>query len=107
MGKSIQPVNSTSGAKAQNVEWFASDIVVEDTQKLIISLAVSASVVVEITKNSGTDWVALNSNVVLIVDAEHIFDVMVRAGDTFNMRTPTGGGATLAHCRIDVLQSES
>lgn len=107
MGKSIKAVDEATGVKVQNAEWFASDIVISDTEKLVISISEDTGVIVEITKNSGATWVTLFSGTALTIDSEHTFDVHVRSGDLFNMRTPTVGGTTINWCRIDALQTES
>ena len=107
MGKSKKALGSTSGVKTQNTEWFATDIVIDDNIKAIISVAENTGVTVEVTKDSGTTWVSLFSGAALTVDAEHTFDVHVRTGDLFNMRTPTVGGTTVHWCRIDSIQTEA
>ncbi len=107
MGKSKKILGSTSGVKAQNAEWFASDIVIDDNVKTIISIAEDTGVTVEITKDSGTTWASLFSGAALTANAEHTFDVHVRTGDLFNMRTPTVGGTTVHWCRIDSIQTEA
>jgi len=106
MAKSKKSLGSTDGAKAQNAEWFATDIIIDDYLKLVISIAENTGVIVEITKNSGSDWVSLNSNVLLIANSEHTFDVHVKPGDLFNIRTPTGGGTTIFWARVAAIQTE-
>jgi len=61
MSNRIIPVGDTNGVKAQNIEWFGTDLSINNTTKFRISVAVSAAVVLEITKNGGTQWVTLNA----------------------------------------------
>ena len=103
--------SSTSGAKAQNAEWFASDISSASFQtdrasKFRITLAVSSAVVVQITLDSGTTWVSLNSNKALVADSAYAFDMPALQADTFNMRTNDAAGTTVRFCRVDSLQEE-
>ncbi len=107
----VQPAGATTGAKAQNAEFFAADllpfVLAQYAAKNKISISVSAAVVIEITLDSGSNWTALNAGVAIGVDQLFTFDVAIRNGDTFNMRTPTGGGATVDICRVDEVTSEA
>lgn len=107
MGKSVKPIGNTSGVKAQNVEWFASDIIISNTGKIRFNVAVSTAVIVEITKDSGTTWVDINGVVALVADDETSKNIPVRAGDLFNARTTDGAGTTVRYCRLDFITNES
>jgi len=86
--------------EAQNAEWFASDLVPTLNTIFRIEISVSAAVVVEITLDSGSNFTALNTNTALGADQLFVFDVFVKIGDTFNMRIPTAGGATVDIGRV-------
>ena len=106
MAERITAVGETSGSKAQNIEWFSSDLKRNQTTKFRVNIALDTSVVIEITKDSGTTWVTLNGGVALVLDSEYTFDIPIRTGDLFNIRIPTGGGATVHWCRIDRINTE-
>lgn len=99
----------TTGAKAQNVEFFASDIFssVEDGMATKIRVTMAFSVtppIVEVTFNSGTDWFQLNSGAAIPVGQLFSFDLPgVDNTDLINFRTPTAGGTTLKYFRVDSL----
>jgi len=101
----------TSGAKAQNVEWFATDVTSASFQdirasKFRLTFALSSKVIVEVTLDSGTTWYSLNSNSAITADSVFAFDVPARQADLFNMRTPAAAGTTVRFCRVDSLQEE-
>ncbi len=86
--------------EAQNAEWFATDLLPSNNGFFTLEISVSAAVVIEVTFDSGTNFTALNSGVALGVDQLFLFDVYVRVGDTFNIRIPTAGGATVDIGRV-------
>jgi len=88
-----------SGAKAQNEEWLASDFEpgtrANKALRLILQIAISVQdAIIEITLD-GTNFDALNSGVALTQGNVFTFDIFVKNGDKFNIRTPTGGGTTV------------
>lgn len=99
-------VIAAATAKAQNVEYFAADLTpVVDTEhasKFKISLAGTA-VDVEFTLDSGTTWLKFGT---LTAQLKTEFEVSVRKGDTFNMRTINASGITLDYLRVDEILSE-
>jgi hypothetical protein len=105
----ITPRDSTSGAKAQNAEWFASDVTPQNdsayTAMFFVSFSIDAAVGVEYTLDSGSSWVTLHDEqggTTFAADEGYSgLPILLRSGDTFNMRSPTAGGGTLAYCRID------
>ena len=101
--------DSTSGSKAQNTEWFSTDISqsVKGAASYRIQVSITPSVVIDVTLDSGSTWTHLNSGDVLKDSAIYIFVVSTREGDLFNMRTPTVGGTTVQICRIDESAAES
>jgi len=105
MGK-VNPIGESTGAKAQNEEWFATDIIPTKSAKFRTTVSVDAAVTIQVTLDSGTTWNTLNSNVALIADNLYIFDIGVRTNDKFNIRIPTAGGATINVCRIDEVSGE-
>ena len=107
----VRPVGLATGAKAQNAEWFASDIATGADQTLYSSkyrvfVAINAEKLVQCTVDSGTTWFTLNSANALEVNGAYVFDIPTRSGDTFNMRIPDSGGATILICRVDEIFSE-
>jgi len=106
MGKSVRPLDDFSGVKAQNIEWFATDIKINDTGKIRMNVVVNSAVDVEITKDSGGVWIDLNSGNNLGIDDETNFSIPVRAGDLFNVRTTNASGTTVRYCRLDFITNE-
>ncbi len=106
----VNAIGSATGVKAQNAEWFATDlspvVIAPKVAKFRIIVSCSAAVVVDVTLDSGSNWTALNSGKVVGIDQLFTFDVPVRNGDTFNMRTPTAGGCTVDICRVDTVTGE-
>ena len=89
-----------SGAKAEDAEWGASDYTgLADTDKsefCILQVAVTVTAaVIEITLDSGTTWVALNSGVAISVGQLYQFDIYIASGDTFNIRAGNSSGTTV------------
>jgi hypothetical protein len=94
-----------TGAKAQNVEWFTSDIDpgIRSEKMMELTLQISLSitpVVVEITMDSGTTWSALNTGVAIPIGKLHSFSVLVKNDDLVNFRTPNASGTTLDYCYV-------
>jgi len=107
----VMPVGNTTGAKAQNAEWFTSDIATGSDQvnyssKYRILVSINAAKIVEVTLNSGTTWISLNGGSALVANAAYVFDIPTRSGDTFNMRISQSSGATVNICRVDDIFSE-
>jgi len=101
MAQDFDLIGINDGAtEAQNAEWFATDLAPTVTGLFRLEISVSAAVVVEVTFDSGSNFTALNKNVALGVDQLFVFDVFVKIGDTFNMRIPTSGGATVDVGRV-------
>lgn len=106
-------LDTPTGAKAQNAEWLAADIDYTNEAswpsdrrgRAKISLAVSAAVDIEITRDSGATWEKLTS-AALTAELNTEFYIQLAKTDKFNMRTPTVGGATIRHCFIDLLPDE-
>ena len=108
----VEVIGSASGSKAQNAEWFAADLSPEtlssdqEASKFRVSVAASSAVDVQFTLDSGTTWLKLNSGNSVVAEALYIWDIPVRFGDTFNMRTSTSGGCTVRVCRISEVGME-
>ena len=111
-GTHVEVVGDSSGTKAQNAEWLAPDLSPEtlssdqEASKFRLSVAVSSAVDVQCTLDSGTTWLKINSGNNLIADALYIFDIPVRFGDTFNLRTTNGSGTTIRVCRVSEVSME-
>ena len=86
--------------ESQNTEWFATDLAPTLNGIFRLEVSVSAAVVIEVTFDSGSNFIALNSNNTIGADQLFVFDIYVRVGDTFNIRIPTAGGATVDIGRV-------
>lgn len=101
-----------SGAKAQNAEWFAQNIIPiippidNKCSKIRLTFALTGAVVVEVTLDSGSSWYSLNEARATVASSLYSFDIPCRDGDLFNARTPTVGGTTVTICRADGAQEE-
>jgi len=94
-----------SGAKAQNAEWFATDISpgirAEKIMDLTLQIAVSATAaVVEVTMDSGTTWSELNTGVAIPIGKLHTFSIFVKNDDLINFRATNASGTTLDVCYV-------
>lgn len=94
-----------TGAKAQNAEWFASDIVpgirAEKIIELTLQISVSATAaVVEVTLDSGTTWSELNTGVAIPLGKLHTFGIFVKNDDLVNFRATNASGTTLDVCYV-------
>ncbi len=107
MAKSVRiAVDIPLGIKAQFAEWMVPDHKVDDIGKFRCSLAISSDSVVEVTVNSGGDWLKLNQGSVLKGGCFYGFDIYVRPGDRVNFRTPTSGNRVLLLGRLDSVKDE-
>jgi len=102
----VNSIGDATGVKTQNEEWFATDLVPTKNSKFRTTISLNVSVKIQVTLDSGTTWVTLNSDVALTANSLYVFDVAVRVKDNFNMRIPTAGGATVELCRIDEISGE-
>ena len=94
-------IGTDDGAtEAQNAEWFTTDLAPTLNGIFRLEVSVSAAVVIEVTFDSGSNFTALNSNNSIGADQLFVFDIYVRVGDTFNIRIPTAGGATVDIGRV-------
>jgi len=105
MASTLYLKGSETGAKAQNAEWFATDISpgIKSEKALNLILQVSVTVtaaVIEVTLDSGVTWSKLNSGVAISIGELHQFDVFAKEGDTVNFRASNASGTTLAYCYI-------
>lgn len=100
-------VGSATGAKAQNAEFFSSDLLPQSTDtthatKFKITIAVAeAAKTLEVSVDSGTTWSKLNNAVALVQLAVQTIEMAIRPGDLFQLRCPEVGGCTLNLCRVD------
>jgi len=81
----IDGVSKTSGT-----ECFSADLSPVANGTYRIEVSGSLAHVLEVTFDSGGNWTKLNSGTLLVADQLYIFDVMIKTGDTFNMRQATG-----------------
>ena len=96
----LTPLDSTSGSKSQNIEFFGTDIKMSDSGWLVINVSGTA-VLLQITKDSGTTWTNLGT---LIVNQDTMFSTSVRTGDLINFRTDNVLGIDVDYIRIDFSQ---
>lgn len=94
-----------TGAKAQNAEWFATDIIPgigsRKLMELTLQISVSATAaVVEVTMDSGTTWSELNTGVAIPVGKLHTFSIFAKNDDLVNFRATNSSGTTLDVCYI-------
>ena len=101
----LRPKGSASGAKAEDAEFFATDLSPQTdagTASLFrISIVATAGDAIEVTWNSGTAWEALLSTSALTANTYFEQTLFVRSGDTVNFRCPTTGGITLDRFTVD------
>jgi hypothetical protein len=80
-------VASITGAKAANAPWFDSDITnLNDSENLVIHIAIGTASVVQYTLDGGTNWINLNKGENFVAGSGYTFVMQVMKGDTFNLR---------------------
>lgn len=94
-----------SGAKAQNAEWFATDINpgIRSGKMMDLTLQISVSAtaaVVEVTLDSGATWSEINLGVALPVRKLHTFSIFAKNDDLVNFRATNTSGTTLDICYV-------
>lgn len=95
-------VGSATGAKAEDAEFFSSDLAPRSSATPVayryIVTIVSLNDLIEVTVDSGTTWVTLGTPTAATLTT---YSFNVRTGDTVNFRTPNVGGTTLTLFRVD------
>jgi len=97
----LHTVDSTSGAKAQNVEFFGTDLdprhITDGALRYIVTVS-SNEALIQITLDSGTTWTELGTP-----DSNKItsYTFYVRDNDQVNFRTNDEDGITLDFFRVD------
>ena len=98
----------TNQALASNAEWFTTDITVSENVApdyapiFMLTFAINASSAVEITLDSGTTFVNIRDEVgngTFDADVYYSRPVIVRPGDTFNVRATAA--VTVHYARVD------
>lgn len=97
MSKSIVLLDTATGAKAQDVEYLASDIEPENVTTIKVQVSGTA-VDVQITFDSGSTWVDLFGTLTANTYTEQ--KIAVIPGDQINFRTNNGAGITLDFFRV-------
>jgi len=105
-GVTTKITGSATGTKAQNAEFLAADAVVlqadvNNSVTVKFAIATIEAVIIEVTFNSGTSWMSLNSGTELVAGALYEFYTECNNADLINIRTPTGGGCTILRCRVE------
>jgi hypothetical protein len=108
MARSLLALAQTNGAKAQNEKWLNQDLnyITNQAGKLRITIAMNMAIKVEVTLDGGSNWLFLNSDTTIPANSLFIFDVPVRLGDKFNLRTQNPAGVNVIVCRIDQVITE-
>lgn len=89
-------LGSTSGAKAEDAEFLASDITIAGYlkgERLKVYVAATADSI-EYTLDSGSTWHDIKGSA-LAADVPEEFTIYISGGDTLNFRCPDIGGCTL------------
>ena len=87
---------SMSGSKSQNEEWFTMDISPRQSGTMHIQYSLTASKSIQITFDSGANWVDLDKT---SKDELVRKEIICKSGDQINMRITTGSGGTVQICR--------
>lgn len=110
MAKNVYAVDSLSNVVVvTNQEWFTNDIKFSIRQgsasKLRVSIAVSSNSVIQFTVD-GSTYISFNEDKNIIANSLYNFDVPIRNGDFFNLRTTNPSGTTVVVCRVDQVPVE-
>lgn len=81
---------NTSGAKAIDEKWFSEDITVLTSNilkgsRLVLDFGFPETAIIEITRDGGSTWVPLNSNIEVIGDQNRLIPIIT--GQVINFRT--------------------
>lgn len=95
----FSPLGDETGAKAQNVEWFAADIVPEKNGIIHIFISHLGAEDIEFTLDSGATWNNLTTTVANISERH---EIPVTQGDQFNMRITSVAPANLDRCLVSL-----
>lgn len=79
---------------ALNQKFLTNDFEILEGNKIIMSVAVSAILTIEYTRN-GTDYISVNSDVSQASSSGYRYQIDVFAGDTFNVRIKETTATTL------------
>jgi len=99
-------IGTADGVKAQNAEWFASDLlgatIVDDATSAVTyqcTIELTTSVICQYTRDSGTNWVPFNGGFAF---QNGTFDITgVTNGDLINIRTTDAAGTTVLTCVLE------
>lgn len=92
-------VGETTGAKAQNAEWFATDLQIYLKPKHChFDIGISNNSDIEVTFDGGSNWADFTKGKQLEVTEE--YHCILKPGDLFNLRATGGSGTTVDHCAV-------
>lgn len=110
MGSKVIPKGEESGAKAQNAEFFAADLLPTVTadyaSKFKLGIVATAGDAIEVTWDGGSTWELLIGAAELTANKHFEKSFSVRNGDEVNFRCPTSGGITLDKFDVDEVINE-
>ena len=79
-------IASITGAKAANASWFDSDITnLNDSENLIIHIAIGTESLVQYTLDGGINRINLNNGENLVAGSGYTFLMQVMKDDEFNL----------------------
>jgi len=110
MAKNVYEVDQFSGVVVTNQEFFTNAIKFSIRQgsstKVRVTLAVSSNSVIEATLDDGVTWLKFNQGNNILAESIYDFDLPLRNGDLFNLRTTNPSGTTVRLCRLDQVTNE-
>ena len=110
MGSKVIPKGLATGAKAEDAEFFATDlaptVTADYASKFKIGIVALAGDAIEVTWDSGSNWELLVETTELVANKYAEKVIVVRNGDTVNFRCPTTGGTTLDKFQVDEVINE-
>ena len=110
MAKNVYAVDQFSGVVVTNQEFFTDSIKFSIRQgsstKVRITIVVNSNVPIQCTIDDGTTWLSFNQGNNIIANGIFAFDMPLRNGDLFNLRTTDPSGTTVLLCRLDQVTNE-
>jgi len=101
----LEALGSTSGAKAQDAEFFATDLApigsTGQVNKVTVTLVFATSETLEVTLDSGANFHILLAPADIVLNTFTTVTFFARVGDTINFRVPEVGGVTADVFRVD------
>lgn len=87
-------------AKNSQAEWFSSDLTPTQSGLAYVHIAITSSVAIDYTMDSGTTWLGFNQDAALTADVGYTFVIPMTPSTLFNIRKTSSGNVTVSQCDV-------